>query len=147
MTRIAFQTLLRAACVSELTKYGTSAGVNLQVYPGRPVTLFPPAAFVDGIDETIDYDGLVQRHPVARVVAVWGLYDSKDATEQRDAFVDGLLNQLIDDYHAVDGATLISVTNIADDPSFVPDWGSEQQRTTTYYATRFNVEGLALEGG
>ena len=147
MSRIAFQTALRAACVSELAKYGNSAGINLQVYPGRPVTLYPPAAFVDRIDETVDYTGLVQRHPVAQVVAVWGVFDSKDATEQRDAFVDGLLNQLIDDYHAVDGATLISVTSIADDASFIPDWGSEEQRNTAYYATRFNVEGLALEGG
>lgn len=146
MTRIAFQTLLRAACVSELTTYGQAVGINLQVYPGRPLTLRPPTAFVDRIDETIDYTGLNQRHPVAQVIAVWGQFDSQEAADQRDAFVDGLVDKLMDDYHAVSGSTLVTVPTITDLPVFNPDWGPELQQQTSYYATRIFVEGLALEG-
>lgn len=146
MTRIAFQTLLRAACVSELTTYATAADIALQVYPARPMTLKPPTAFVDRIDESIDYTGLNQRHPVAQVVAVWGHFDSKEASDQRDAFVDGLVDQLMDNYHSISGSTLITVPTITDVPVFNPDWGPEAQQQTSYYATRIFVEGLALEG-
>ena len=146
MARIAFQTALRAACVSLLTSYGTSAGLKLQVYPGRPMALAPPTGFVDRIDETIDYTGLVQRRPVAQVVAVWGVFDSKEAVTQRDAFVDAWLDAVIDDIHEAAAKTTIGITRISDEPVFNPDWGNEAQRSTSYYATRFFVEGLALEG-
>ena len=97
MTRIAFQTKLRAACVSQLTALATTAGINLQVYPGRPMTLYPPTAFVDKIDETINYtNALRQRHPIAQIVALWGIFDSGEAAAQRDAFVDAWLDQVTD---------------------------------------------------
>ena len=147
MTRIAFHTRLRDAIVTLLTSYGTSAGINLQVYPGRPMSIFPPTAFVDRIDETINYTAaLRQRHPVAQVVAIWGLFDSKEAADQRDAFVDAWLDSVTDDPDAANAATLIELNNISDEPVFVPDWGSDIQKNTVYYATRFFVEGLALEG-
>ena len=147
MTRIAFQTKLRAACVSQLTALATTAGINLQVYPGRPMTLYPPTAFVDKIDETVNYtNALRQRHPIAQIVALWGIFDSGEAAAQRDAFVDAWLDQVTDHADAANAATLIELNNITDEPAYTPDWGPESQRVMTYYGTRFFVEGLALEG-
>lgn len=147
MTRIAFHTELRSACVTLLTALRTSASIDLQVYPGRPMTLRPPTAFVDRIDEEVDYTNhLRQRRPTAQVIAVWGQFDSKAATEQRDAFVDAWLNAVTDDADAVDPKTLIELNRITDIPVYNPDWGPEQQQQLSYYATRFFVEGLALEG-
>lgn len=147
MTRIAFHTRLRAACVSLLTSYASSAGIKLHIYPGRPMTLVPPTAFVDRIDETINYTAaLRQRHPVAQVIAVWGTFDSKDATDQRDAFVDAWLDAVTDNPEAAGAATQSENNNIVDIPVYNPDWGPINQQQTSYYATRFFVEGLALEG-
>lgn len=147
MTRIAFQTRMRAACVALLNSYKSSAVPNLEVYPGRPQTIVPPHGFVDRIDETINYTaGLRQRHPVAQIVVIWGPFDSKNAAEQRDALVDGFLDTVTDNAAQANTATLIELNSIVDEPTFLPDWGSDTQRNTTYYATRFFVEGLALEG-
>ena len=147
MTRIAFQTEIRAACVTLLETYAATADIALQAYPGRPMTLYPPTAFVDRIDEEINYtNALRQRHPAAQVIAVWGQFDSKAAVEQRDAFVDAWLNAVTDDEDAAGAVTLIELNRVTDIPVFNPDWGPEQQQQTSYYATRFFVEGLALEG-
>jgi hypothetical protein len=147
MARIAFHTRIRAALVTSLTAYGAAANINLQVYPGRPMTLAPPTVFVDRIDERIDYTAhLRQRHPTAQVVAVWGTFDSKESVNQRDAFVDAWLDAITDAPHAANAATVVELNQISDEPVFNPDWGNEAQRSTSYYATRFFVEGLALEG-
>ena len=147
MTRIAFQTKMRAACVAQFNALKTTAGINLQVYPGRPMSLFPPTAFVDRIDETINYTNqLRQRHPIAQVVALWGVFDSGEAAAQRDAFVDAWLDQITDNEEAAYAGTLIQLNTVTDEPAYVPDWGPETQQRTTYYGTRFFVEGLALEG-
>ena len=147
MTRIAFQSKVRDACVALLTSYKNAKVPNLEVYPGRPQTIVPPHGFVDRIDETINYTaGLRQRHPVAQIVVIWGLFDSKNAAEQRDALVDGFLDTVTDNAAQANAATLIELNQISDEPVFVPDWGSDQQKNTAYYATRFFVEGLALEG-
>ena len=74
-----------------------------------------------------------------------GLFDSKDAADQRDAFVDGFLDWAIDRYHAAGANTLVAVRAVQDLPNYVPDWlPPEEQRT--YYATRLSLEGLAATG-
>jgi hypothetical protein len=141
---VAFQTAMRAACVTLLTDYADEAEVKLQIYAGRPATLFPPTAFVDSLRESIDYTpGLHQRVPIADVIVLHGLFDSKDAAEQRDAFVDGFIDWVLARYHAAGANTLIAVTDVDDIPDYVPEWiAPEKQRT--YYATRISLEGLAL---
>lgn len=147
MTRLASHTSLRAACVTLLGSYGSSASLNLQTYPARPATIFPPCAFVDRIDESIDYTaGLRQSHPVAQVVVIWGDFDSKEAADQRDAFCDGFLDTVTDDPDAIAASTAVELNRISDEPTFQPDWGNDIQRNTIYYATRFFLEGLVLEG-
>jgi hypothetical protein len=146
MSRPALQVSMRAACVALLTDYAAAATINLQVYPGRPRSLRPPTAFVDIIDETVDYIGqIVQRHPTAEMFVLHGLFDSKEAADQRDAFVDGFLDWAIDRYHAAGANTLVAVRTVQDAPNYVPDWlPPEEQRT--YYATRISLEGLAATG-
>lgn len=136
---------LRAAAATLLSDYAASAGIRLQVYPARPRSVNPPTAFVDGIRESIAYIGptLRQRQPVADVIVVHGVYDSKEAADQKDAFIDGFLDWVNTRYHAVGAATLVAVTDTADDPNYVPEWLPPEQRLV-YYATRITVEGLSL---
>ena len=91
---------LRAACVSLLTDYAQSASVKLQVYRARPRSVSAATAFVDVIRETRVYQGvqLVQRTAQADVVILHGprlpeggSFDSGNATDQADAFVDGFV--------------------------------------------------------
>lgn len=130
-----------------LTDYAASAALKMQVYPGRPRTISPPTGFVDTIRERITYTGptLRQRVPTVELVVIHGIFDSKDAADQKDAFVDGFLDWVNTRYHQAGPNTLIGATETEDDPNYVPDWlPPEQQRV--YYATRLTLEGLALVG-
>jgi hypothetical protein len=145
VTRVAFQTAVRAAAVDLLTDYAATAGVKLQVYPARPRSLFPPTAFVDRITETLEYPGGVtwrQRTPRAEVIVIHGLFDSKEAADQKDAFVDGFVDWVTDNVHAADPNTTVGLVATEDIPDYVNDWmPPEQQRT--WYATRLTLEGFA----
>lgn len=154
MPRIAMQTAMRAAAVAFLTDYaGQLVGtppdqtklVKLQVYPARPASIHPPTGFVDGLSETLTYTGLTQRHPTAEIVVIHGLFDSKDAADQRDAFVDGLIDWSIDRVHQAGANTTVAIVGVEDDATYVPDWLPPDQQKT-YYATRISLEGLALTG-
>lgn len=152
MARYALQTALRVAAVSLLQGYADemvgdppAKRLKLQVYRARPRTLKPPTGFVDSIRESITYTGLNQRVPTADVIVLWGLFDSGDAVDQRDAFVDGFVDWTLDRIHEAGGNTTCALVDIDDIPDYVPEWlPPEEQRT--YYATRFSLEGLALEG-
>jgi len=148
MTRVAFQTAMRAAAVQLLTDFALDTGIKLQVYPGRPASIFPPTAFVDRIRERIAYLGPTsrQRVPTADVVVIHGLFDSKDAADQKDAFVDGFLDWTLDRYHSAGSNTLVAVVATEDDPNYVPDWMPPKEgRQPMYYATLMALEGLALD--
>jgi len=141
---VGFRADVRAAAVTLLTDYKADANIALQIYPGRPRNIAPPTAFVDNIRETRVFTGptLVQRTPTVEVIVLHGLFDSKDAVEQGDAFVDGFLAWVDDRYHAAGASTLVGVVSTEDVPNFVPDWlPPEQQRT--YYATQIDLEGFA----
>lgn len=144
-TRVAIRTAMRAAAVACLTDYATSASLRLQVYPGRPASINTPTAFVDAISETVNYDGLNQRVPRAEVLVLHGLFDSKEAVDQGDAFVDGFIDWMFDNVHAAGASTLVAVVATDDDPAYIPDW-LRPEVTRTYYATRITLEGLALSG-
>ena len=140
-----FRADVRAAAVTLLTDYATGAGLRLQVYPARPRTITPPTAFIDNVREERTFTGhLVQRTPTVELIVLHGLFDSKDAVEQGDAFVDGFLAFVDDRYHAAGAATLIGAVSTEDNPTYVPDWlPPEQQRT--YYGTQVNLEGFATD--
>lgn len=146
-----FQADFRAACVSLLTDYAEddtghtgTPNSRLQVYPARPRTILPPTAFVDLIREAIAYSGptLRQRTPTAEVIVIHGLFDSKDAAENKDRFVDGFLDWTLTRYHEAGENTLIAGVETEDIPNYVPDW-IEPDKQRTYYATRIAMEGYA----
>jgi hypothetical protein len=140
-----FQADVRYASVAMLSDYAAYAGVKLQVYPGRPRSIAPPTAFVDLIHESIVYSGptLRQRSPVVEMIVVHGIFDSKEAVDQKDAFVDGFLDWVNTRYHAAGANTTVGVTDTEDLPNYVPEW-LPPEKQLVYYATRLSMEGLAL---
>lgn len=138
----------RDAAVALLEACATAASIPLQVYRGRPRTLYPPTAFIDGMsDELEPHPGasLLFRHtPLVEIVAVWGLLDSGEAVDQRDAFVDAFHSTVRQAPHQAGGATLIAPRSLGDVPAFVPDWLPEQEQNV-YFATRIVLEGLTTD--
>lgn len=134
---------MRAGVVSLLEAYRTSASLKLQIYPGRPRSLLPPTAFVDRITESRVFTGptLVQRTPRVDVVVIHGQFDSKDAADQGDAFVDGFLAYADTQYHAASNNSVLGVVETADEPNYVPDWLPENEQRS-YYATVLTLEGF-----
>jgi hypothetical protein len=142
--RIAFRTELRAAAVTLLNDYATSVGMSLNVYPGRPASIATPHAFVDTIRETYAYSNVNwrERTPLLDIVVLWGLFDSKEAVDQADAFADSFLDWVTDRFHAAGANTITGIVAIEDEPTYVNDWmAPDKQRT--HYATRITLEGFA----
>ncbi len=142
--RIAFRTEMRAAVVGLFETYASAASVALQVYPARPRSVNPPTAFIDLISETYSYSNVSWRMRVCTVEAILlhGLFDSKEAVDQADAFADAFLDAVTDALHAAGGNTTLAIVDITDDPTYVPDWQPPSEQRT-YYATRIQVEGRA----
>lgn len=143
--RVPFQAAMRAAAMTLVDGYAVDIGLVMQVYRARPASIHPPTAFVDAMRETpTGFTAPSTRERVVEcdVVCIWGLFDSASAVDQRDAFVDGFSDWVVDDWHAAGPNTLIAVTQITDDPSYRPDWPKpEQQRT--YFASVITLEGRA----
>lgn len=141
-TRIQFQTEMRAAAVQLLKDFAAEYGLNLQVYPGRPRTIAPPSAFIDKLREAITFDGIRQRLVQVDVIVLHSLFDSKDAADQRDRFVDAFVDWTSDRYHAAGANTILEPRAIEDDPNYIPDWQPEAVQRT-YYASLITLEGFA----
>jgi hypothetical protein len=144
VTRIPFRTATRNAAVTLLTTFAADVGLKLQVYPGRPRSINPPTAFVDSIRETYQYSNVTWRlrQPTLDIIILWGLFDSKEAVDQADQFADAFLDWVTDRFHAAGANTIVGITEIVDDPTYVPDWQPPAEQRT-YFATRVSLEGLA----
>jgi hypothetical protein len=139
-----FQADVRAGVLQELSTYANAQSLTLAIYAGRPRTINPPHAFVDVMRETIVYTGhMMARTVQIDVVIVYGTFDSAVATGQKDAFVDGFIDQVRANTFSAAGAnTTLGVVSTEDDPTFTPEWlPRDEQRT--YYATRMTLEGFA----
>lgn len=138
----------RYAVVDFLTDYAADGLVTpnskMQVYPGRPASLNPPAGFVDSIASAIVYSGptLIQQTVTVEAIVLHGLFDSKDAADQKDAFVDGLIEWQRTRVHEAGANTTIGLVGTEDIPNYVPDW-MPPERQRTYYATRLEFEVYA----
>lgn len=137
-----FRADMRAAAVTMLGAYADSADLKLQIYPGRPRSLNPPTAFVDRISESINWDGIRQRVVRVEVIVLHGLFDSKEAADQGDAFVDGWVDWTSANYHAAGESTVLEPRAVEDDPNYVPDWQPENVQRS-YYASLITLEGFA----
>lgn len=146
-TTVPFQTQCRAAAVSLLTAYAADVSLRLQIYPGRPRSIYAPCAYVEGIDERLVLTGprMRDRSATVRMKVLHGLFDAADTVAQRDAFVDGFVDWIYANPHAADAASMFGdEISLSDDPAFVPDWlRPEDQRQ--FFAT--DVEVLATIGG
>ena len=71
---------------------------------------------------------------------LWGLFDSKEAVEQRDAFCDGFADYITDHRDQADPHSVLASVAFQDVPSFVPDWVPPDEQLV-YYATRIALEG------
>ena len=140
-----FRADVRAAAVSLLEGYKAASGIRLQVYPGRPATISPPTGFVDAVNEaSITYtQGPIIRSPIADIILIQGLFDSKDATEQQDALVDGFMAYVRANYSQAGAGSLVTISSVSDIPNFTPDWILD---APIYYATRLTLEGLKSSG-
>lgn len=146
MTRITFQTNLRAAAYDILVDFKALYEIKLQVYRARPSSIAPPTAFIDRMRERVTFIGPIQmqRVPSVDLIVLHGLFDSGDTVDQRDRFVDNFLDYMADRPHAAGTNTLIGAVSVEDDPIYVPDWlAPERQRT--YFASTITLEGLALD--
>lgn len=137
------QAPFRAAVVTLLEAYATAASLKLAVYRARPASIHLPHAFIDRMSGTFSDVGIVlqQTTPQAEVVVVHGLFDSGDAVDQRDAFVDGFVAYVATQYHAAGANTLITVASVEDEPDYTADWILTESRR--FYATRITLEGFA----
>ena len=147
-TRISFRSQMREAAMTLLREYIDSADTKPrpQLYPGRPLKLFPPTMFPDRFVGRTEFVGdvLIRRTPTLLVTCVWGLFDSKDAVDQADRFIDGFEDWAADHYHAAGANTLIGAVAYQDDPNWIPDWVPPAEQKS-YYATVLSLEGLALD--
>lgn len=140
----AFRSAMRLAAAQLLRDYAEFAEIKVQVYPARPRTIVPPTGFVDKIRESLLERGptSIQRTPTVDIVLLHGLFDSKDAAEQGDAFIDGFIEWVRTRYHEAGPNTLVAIREIEDDPNYIPDWQPESEQRS-YYATLIRLEGFA----
>jgi len=144
-TRIPFQTYMRQGAVELLTEFGQDFGIKLQVYPARPRTINPPTAFIDKMREAITFDAARDRVVQVDIVIVWGEFDSKEAADQRDAFVDAFVDWVSDRYHAAHPSTVLEPRTVEDDPVFIAEW-LPPERQRPWFATTITLEG-EYQGG
>jgi hypothetical protein len=137
---------MRAAAVTLMTDYAADATLSMQIYPGRPKSIHPPTGFVDAIRESLDHStNLTKRLPTADIVIVHAIFDSKDAADQKDAFMDGFIDWTETRFHAAGANTMLAVSDTEDLPNYIPEWMAPE-RQLVYYATRISLEGYALIG-
>lgn len=141
--RYAMDAATRAAAVKLIEDYRDDAMLKTQVYRARPASVNPPTAFVDRMTERIAHTAqLFQRYPRAEVIVLHGLFDSGEAVDQRDAFVDGFFDWCEDNLDAAGANTTLELVAVDDIPVYVPDW-LPPERQRSYYATRITLEGFA----
>ncbi len=139
-----FAAQVRTATMSLLNGTASAAGIKLQTYRGRPRDIKPPTAFIDLFRETwTDYTGVIYaaHNITVEAIVLFGLFDSGEAVDQRDRFMDSFYEYALPLYHVAGGNSTFAVTEAVDDPTYVPDWlqPSEQR---TYFSTRISLEAF-----
>jgi hypothetical protein len=147
LTRYPLAAAVRSASVTLLNEYAADESLKLQVYPARPKSLAPPTGFVDRMTEQVEHTvSIRQRTCRAEVLVLHGLFDSKEAVTQRDAFVDGFMEWCEEHLDAAGANTTLELVAVEDEPAYVPDWRPANVTNgpnPTYYATRITLEGFA----
>jgi hypothetical protein len=139
-------TSLTANIEASLQAFKTDSGLRLQIYPGRPRTLVPPSIWQDRRSDTINFRGVRDVNFMGHVlrtelVALHGLFDSAEAINQRDAFVDAFASYIRANRDTgLAGPNSVLLSMVLDDvPNYVPDWVPERDQLT-YFATLITLE-------
>lgn len=140
------QAAFRAAGVAFMADCAAASGVRLQVYRARPASVFPPTGFIDAVSDTIDFtqDVIGQHKPVAKLLFLWGTFDSGSAVDQRDAYIDAIYDWIRTRFHEAGPNSIVAVTAIDDVPTYTPDWQPPSEQRA-YYATEVTLEGTASD--
>jgi len=141
-----FRTDMRAAALALLNGYRSSSSDKVQVYPGRPMSIYPPTAFIEAINEpTIAYfNGPRTRTPVVEIILIQGIFDNEEAANLQDAFVDDFIDYVTTNKHQAGGGTIVTIDSVEDLPNYQPDW---IPNAPFYYASRLTLGGLKREQG
>lgn len=144
MSRIPLHTAVRAGAVWLVEGYRTASGLGLgQLYRARPAQIKAPSVFVDSVSESADSFTEAEYQRVVRVGirVVWGVYDSGQTVDQRDAFVDGFYAHVADNPRAFDGNADCVWIGTDDDEDWSPSWIDTDQ--SKYFSTLVTLEGRA----
>jgi hypothetical protein len=118
-----------------------------QIYPGRPLSIFAPSAFVESISEgEIAYTPAgTQRTPAVAVRLVLGNFDSEGTVTDADDFVDDFVEYVVSNRHAAGPNTLFLVESVEDEPAWVPEWIPDPPRA--YFSALVTLRGEGVFGG
>lgn len=148
MSPVLLQRDYRTAAMELIGDYVQDADIApFQLYRARPAAIKPPTGFVDRMSDRLgDFlaPAIFQHLITVQVVILHGLFDSGDTVDQRDRWVDGFLEWVRTRYHAAGANTLLRVTAVEDDPTYVPEWLPPDRRLT-YYGTVITLEGEATD--
>jgi hypothetical protein len=128
----------RAAAMILLDGYKTANdGDLLQTFPTRPMSLHPPAAFVESINTSdVDYTAaVVMPNWQVTIRFVRGLVSRGDVVDANDALIDNFWQYVLDNKHAAGGATLTLPVESTDDDGWIPEWMPDS--VLPYYSTTF----------
>lgn len=137
-----FRQDFRAGLLSVATTYQTANSTLVAtVYSYPPESFATPCVYIDKkIDEKIVHDqGVRFRVLTGSMVLVTKLLSNKQATDEQDVLVDGLMDALTATPHAASGQTLI-------EPSAVTDTEIAAGDGVRYAAAIITVEGSIQEG-
>ena len=128
----------RAGAMTLLDGYkAANPGSLTQTHRALPMSLHPPAAYVESINEgTIDYSAShVFRTPEVVIRFVRGTFSRGDVTDANDELVDGFIDYVRDNFHAAGANTLSLVTSVEDDDGWTPEWMAADSQPIAYYTT------------
>lgn len=140
MVRLAMQSATRTGAMALLTAFIASTNTTMQLYRAKPKQAKPPTGYVEGIEETLTPFTIdnQQRTTRARIRLLWrDDVDAGAAVDQRDAFIDGFAEWVIEHPHAFDANALTEAVSVSDDPDF--DFGDG----TDYLSSLLVLEGFA----
>lgn len=145
MARLPLHTNARAGTVTMVRAYADANSLDIgQLYRARPKGAPSlPSVYVDGITESTDSFTRTesQRSVLVRLRCVWGKYDSGDAVDQRDRFVDGFYGYVMDSGQDAFGANAVIYWRaVSDTPDWTPEWLDQSE---PYYMTEITLEGQA----
>lgn len=148
MISVGFRADVRAAAVTLLNGFrSANEGSLRQIYPGRPLSIHPPTAFIESITEAeLAYTPAgIQRTPAVAIRLVRGVFDSEDSVESTDDLVDDFIEYVTDNRHSAGANSLFLVESVEDDPLWVPEWIPDPTRA--YYSALVTLRGEGLISG